>query len=55
MLVPYTEHLGNLLIQMDEIWKPVLGYEGLYEVSNHEEVRSVSRMVINSNGVGVNY
>lgn len=52
MLVPYTENLGFLLIHMDEIWKPVLGYEGLYEVSNHERVRSISRMVINSNGVG---
>lgn len=45
MLVPYTEHLGFLLIHMDEIWKPVLGYEGLYEVSNHEEVRSIERVV----------
>ena len=26
---------------MDEIWRPVLGYEGLYEVSNHEEVRRI--------------
>lgn len=52
MLAPYTERLGFLLIPMDEIWKPVLGYEGLYEVSNHERVRSISRMVINSNGVG---
>ena len=53
MLAPYTEHLGTFLSSMtEEIWKPVLGYEGLYEVSNHERVRSVSRMVINSNGVG---
>lgn len=50
MLVPYTEHLGNLLIQMDEIWKPVLGYEGLYEVSNHEEVRSIERIVRHKDG-----
>lgn len=50
MLVPYTEHLGNLLIQMDEIWKPVLGYEGYYEVSNHEEVRSIERVVRHKDG-----
>lgn len=28
-----------------EVWKPVVGYEGLYEVSNFGEVRSVTRMV----------
>lgn len=30
---------------MDEIWKPVVGYEGYYEVSNYGNVRSVSRVV----------
>ena len=28
-----------------EIWKPVVGYEGLYEVSNLGNVRSVTRTV----------
>ena len=28
---------------MDEIWKPVVGYEGLYEVSNMGNVRSLFR------------
>lgn len=28
---------------MDEIWKPVCGYEGLYEVSNNGNVRSLKR------------
>jgi len=28
-----------------EIWKPVVGYEGLYEVSNQGNVRSVDRTV----------
>lgn len=28
---------------MDEIWKPVVGYEGLYEVSNLGRVRSIRR------------
>lgn len=31
---------------MKEIWKPVGGYEGLYEVSNLGRVRSLSRKVI---------
>jgi|APGre2960657373_1045057.scaffolds.fasta_scaffold103539_2 hypothetical protein len=30
---------------MEEIWKEVLGYEGLYEVSNLGRVRSVDRYV----------
>lgn len=30
---------------MTEIWKPVVGYEGLYEVSNLGRVRSVERTV----------
>lgn len=30
---------------MEEIWKPVVGYEGLYEVSNFGRVRSVDHYV----------
>lgn len=33
-----------------EIWKPVIGYEGLYEVSDYGRVRSIDREVIYSNG-----
>lgn len=32
------------------IWKAVKGYEGLYEVSNTGEVRSVDRIVFDKNG-----
>lgn len=32
---------------MNEIWKPVKGYEGLYEVSNLGNVKSLDRFVIN--------
>ena len=35
-------------IKMEEIWKPVVGYEGLYEVSNQGRVRSLDRSVHNS-------
>ena len=31
---------------MEEIWKPVEGYEGYYEVSNTGKVRSVDREVV---------
>lgn len=33
-----------------EIWKPVVGYEGSYEVSNHARVRSLDRTITASNG-----
>lgn len=33
-----------------ERWKPVKGYEGIYEVSNHGRVRSVDRTVNYSDG-----
>lgn len=35
---------------MDEIWKPVKGFEGLYEVSNLGRVRSLDRKVRNRGG-----
>lgn len=33
-----------------ETWKPVVGYEGSYEVSDHGRVRSVNREIIDKNG-----
>lgn len=33
-----------------EIWKPIKGYEGLYEVSNFGRVRSVDRTITYANG-----
>lgn len=33
----------------DETWKPIKGYEGLYEVSTLGNVRSVDRYVMNGN------
>jgi len=36
---------------MDEIWKDIPGYEGLYKVSNTGIVRSESRVVTMRNGV----
>lgn len=35
---------------MDEIWKPITEYEGLYEVSNLGRVRSLDRIVRHSPG-----
>lgn len=36
-----------------EYWKPVVGYEGLYEVSSRGRVRSVDKVVSNSRGTFV--
>ena len=33
-----------------EVWKDILGFEGLYQVSNKGNVKSVSRTVIDKNG-----
>lgn len=35
---------------MEEIWKPVVGYEGLYEVSNLGRVKRVARKFMSSDG-----
>ena len=32
---------------MTEIWKPIKGYDGLYEVSNYGSIRSVDRITCN--------
>lgn len=34
----------------EEIWKPVVGYEGLYEVSDQGRAKSLSRTIMRSNG-----
>lgn len=40
----------------NEIWKPVVGYEGLYEVSNTGKVRSLDREIIQTrNGISFVY
>lgn len=33
-----------------EIWKPIIGFEGIYEVSSHGRVRSLDRIVECKNG-----
>lgn len=34
-----------------EVWKPIMGYEGFYEVSNLGKIRSVERCILRDNGV----
>lgn len=38
----------------EEIWKPILGYEGYYEACNKGYIRSVDRLVKCKNGVRTN-
>lgn len=42
----YQEWLNNQI----EIWKPVIGYEDLYEVSSHGRIKSLSRFIEKDNG-----
>lgn len=35
----------------NEVWKPIPGWEGFYDVSDFGRVRSVARVVMRSNGV----
>lgn len=37
-------------LDRNEIWKPVVGYEGRYEVSNYGRVKSLSRKVRSNSG-----
>jgi hypothetical protein len=30
-----------------EIWKDVIGYEGLYQISNHGRIKSLERKIYN--------
>lgn len=40
---------------MEEEWRPVVDFEGYYEVSNLGNIRSVDRTVISSNGKELHY
>lgn len=40
---------------MEEMWKPIKGYEGFYEVSNSGLVRTVTRFISNSGKNGMWY
>ena len=36
-------------MSMEEIWKPIKGYEGIYEVSSLGRVRSLDRHIVRKN------
>lgn len=38
---------------MEKVWKPVVGYEESYEVSNYGEIRGVDRYVSNGKGLSL--
>lgn len=39
------EYLREVIMTNKEIWKPIKGYEGYYEISNMGRVKSLERMV----------
>lgn len=40
----------TIIDQPLEVWRPVVGYEGIYEVSNLGSVKSLARKLITKNG-----
>lgn len=36
---------------LDKTWKPIKGFEGLYEVSNTGEIKALERFVLNNGGM----
>ena len=52
---PLTFKYIDNMNQEKEIWKPVVGFEGLYEVSNLGNVRSIDRVIRYSDGRVFNY
>jgi hypothetical protein len=48
--LPHDQPRKRLMDQNLEQWRPVVGYEGLYEVSNHGRVRSLDRTVFRYTG-----
>lgn len=37
--------------EQKEVWLPVKGYEGIYEVSNFGRIKSLSRIIFDKNGI----
>jgi hypothetical protein len=40
---------------MKEVWKDVVGYEGLYEISSFGRLKSLPKIIVNCNGVSNRY
>ena len=38
---------------MREIWKPIANYEGIYEISNLGNIRSLDRVIIVIDGIKI--
>ena len=43
-------HFSHVYKIVNEIWKDIKGYEGLYQISNYGRVKSLIRHIINKNG-----
>ena len=42
-------------MEIQEIWKDIQGYEGLYQISNLGRVKSLERIIVTNNGITKKY
>lgn len=50
----YYENI-TYICNMEEKWLDIIGYEGLYKISDLGNVKSLDRIIINKNGISSNY
>ena len=41
-----SQHSKTVYLESKEIWKPIKGYEGIYEISNKNRVKALEKIVI---------
>jgi len=51
----FEDNLKGELSMSEEIWKPVVGFEGWYEVSSHGRVKRLKRTIKRKNGIQCAY
>lgn len=51
MLDPYTRKRFLLEVVMQELWKDIEGYEGIYQVSNFGRIKSCERVITTKRGL----
>ena len=42
---------GGFILITKEIWKDIQGYEGVYQISNLGEIKSLERMIVTNDNI----